>query len=228
MVATFQQHWSAAVDAIACQVLARGSLIRKSGYLDLTGVEGAWLYGRIGRSDATALACTAGMPGVSFFAHPVGVSDQVNHPDGMYERLSGITAAVVGRINFEAGYVAQTTTMVVDGTSLVPAASVEAMLFFWGTATDPTGLADGASLANAEWAKWSKGSATSLTVRQPMQYARIDNEYITTQADVFPRLWLPGGTRYDVGFDYSDDTAGSNVAVHAFYETLDYVEKVTV
>lgn len=227
MTTAFRTKWTYQGNLIVPQVLARTNLVRAAALLDLTEKEGAFLTGRIGRSGATALACTAGMPGVTFFAYPKP-DEAVNHPDGGFERLSGITAAVVGRINFEAGYAAGALTMVVDGTSLVPAASAEALLLFWGTATDPSTLANAFGLTNAEWAKWAKGSATSLTVRQPTQYARIDNEYITTQADVFSRIWLPGGFCYDVGFDYSDDTAGDNVAVHAFYETCDYIEEFVI
>ena len=214
-------HWTYAGDIISKQILSRGEIIRAN--LDLTTKNGAFLTGRIGRSYTTGFSCTNGMPGVIFFYYPKA-NGSINHPDISYSLVSTTGVAVVGNINYEAGYTSGLSTFVVDGTSLVPGVNSIQSLFFWGTGVSPTGESNSALLnPNAEWNRWAKGSATSLTVAQPTQYPRIDNEIITTQADIFSRIWLPGGFIYDVGFDYSDETAGYNIAVHAFYETYDYI-----
>lgn len=228
MGTAFRSKWTSRGDIISQQVLARTNLI--SAVLDLRSYEAARLTAFIGRSGTTALACTAGIGGVDFKVFPLpGSTDGTDGIVGPpYLLRSGLTAAVVGRINNAAGYTAGTSTFVVDETSLVPASATEPhLLAMWGTASDPTGLGNGTAVTAFEVAKWSKGAAASLTIDAPCRFAHPDNDYITTQAERWS-FEVPGGHVYLVEFDYNDDTAGDNVGVHAVYETLDYIEQITV
>jgi hypothetical protein len=210
--------WTDNQTAISSRVLARGSV--KRAIIDLTSAYEGLLFLRVGRSGTTALSSTAGVAGVSIQVRRLFNGSSKKHPSSNFSRLTGTTAAAVGQINNASGYAAGTSTFVVDGSSLVPASGYEQYLCFWGTASDPSGLSDDSTLSNCEFAKWAKGTSTSLTIDSPTEFNRIDNEYVTTQADIFAPITLPGGHQWEVIFDYGDDTGGQNVAIEALYKTL--------
>ena len=222
-MAVIREIWTDNLTLISARTLARGSL--KRAVLDLSGtgspIDAAKLFVRIGRTDATALAATAGVAGVSLRIRELFNGAAIKHPSsGSRDRLSGTAAALVGLINNGAGYVAGTSTFAVDTTSLVPAAGVQNNLCFTGSASSQAATANDTALSNVEFAIGSFSSVTSLIIDSPCSNARIDNELITTQADIFTPIIIPGGQQWEIICDYGDDTAGSDVIIEVLYKTM--------
>lgn len=221
-MAVVREIWSDNISLISQRLLARGS--KKRAVLDLTGtspyIDRAELFIRIGRTSTTAIAATAGVAGVKVKIREMFNGATKKHPLSPYDRLSGIAAAVVGLINNGAGYIAGTDTFVVDSTSLVPAAGAVNKLCFTGSASDLSAVANDTTTSNAEFSEGSFSSATSLIVDSPCEFARIDNERITTQADIFAPIKLDGQRQYEIEFDYGEPTSGVNVIIEAVYKTM--------
>ena len=96
------------------------------------------------------------------------------------------------------------------------------LLFFWGIDSG-TGIpaASGAITPNhgCEVLRCNGTSATLILTDSVCKYDHHDNEYIGL-ADSF-NIWLPGGSLYELVFDYSPASAGEAIAVMADIQTYD-------
>lgn len=191
---------------ISDQVLTRGNLIR--GTLDLTGAYGAWVLINIGRSDTTALT-----NGVQIKCERELGNDADVFPGGDV-RQGSATAATRNTLNGALGSPPTTSFVLTSGTGFV----ADDLVCLWGTATDPTTLANAAALANLEFCQLSKVASNTLTPASPLRQTHVNAEYVTNKADAFP-VWLDGGCVWGIVVDYGDDAAGNGVAVRCRAQT---------
>lgn len=211
-MATIGPEWGALADLIAPESLIKGSntaLSTKRAVLDLTASKcvGAelWLY--VGRGGTTALTT-----GVNVIVRPVDANSKHYTSAPIFSTVSQTAAAILKQINNGAGYAAGDSALVVDGTG-TPA--VEDMVCIWGQTSIPG--ASGTACATAEWHRAAAGSANLYVLDEPLANAQADNVYISTKAEVWGPIWVPGGQRVSVTFDYSDDASGEAVCICARY-----------
>lgn len=215
---TINPTWVDNVSVQAAYALGAGNKLVVTNNLDLRGEHGAYLFIGVGRSGSTAL--TNGVD--------VRVRRLLNNGTGAPKYCSDLVAFRSGincgarAINNGAGYAAGDSSFAFDGTGGT-AHAVGDMLCFWGVDAIPG--ADGlVSPANgAEFLRVSKGTTTPVVVDTGAGVAKIDNE-IFCQADAW-MAWLPGGSAYELVFDYGDDAAGGRVLCMAHLQK--YTEDTT-
>jgi hypothetical protein len=207
MATTFSQTpiWTDNVSVVAATTVAAGSATR--GTVDLRGKPGAQLLAWIGRKGATAPAS-----GIVVEARRV---------------LNNATPTVGGVTGTTIPFTSQT---VASNATTVNADSTTAGTFpaTVGVAS-ATGIVAGdllclydAGFTRLEFARVSKISGTTVTFDGSLQFqhtaAQADN--VTRVADRFS-TWLPGGSLYEVVFDYGASATGSDVVVLAKAQTYD-------
>jgi len=79
-----------------------------------------------------------------------------------------------------------------------------------------------------EFARVSKKSGNVLYFDAPLRYAHtaVQADFVTSNAQTFPRLWLEGGMKWEVIFDSGQATTGASVVVEAIATT--YTNDITV
>jgi hypothetical protein len=199
--------------------LARGDNIRST--LDLRAKRGAQLFLAIGAGGTTDIAAA----GPDVLIRRVLNNDGAAHRYAAGLRLTFSAIDTATRLlNNGAGYAAGSVSFAFDGHG-GKAAALQDKWFFWGVDAIP-----GASGAlnpvgsGCEVLRTSKGTATPLVVDRPCAYAHINNE-ILGLAESWS-LWIPGGSLYEIVFDYGGQSAGEMVAVMADAQTYD-VDTVT-
>jgi hypothetical protein len=194
------------VDIITARTLTRASTKRATIDLSASNVFGATLKLSVGRSGTTVMSS-----GVDILVRSL-YGSTIRHLDPVLAVRTAVGTTVARtQINNGAGYAVGTTAITVDsGTNFV----AQDQLCFWGTATDPTGLGNDATQANLEFARLAATAGSILTLDAGVLIAKIDNEYVTDQAEHYT-CWCPGGAVYEIIFDYSDDAAGELVAIRA-------------
>lgn len=193
------------------QVLTSGNYVR--GTIDLKDKVGAYLYAAIGRGVTTALT-----NGVDLLVRPVAGNNAITHPAPTPQSRRSQTAAC-NRTTLSAGTSPNDTTF---GVASATGLAADDFMCLWGTASDPSGLANAAALSALEFVHISKISGTTLTPDAPLRTTQPSGAYVTDGADVFPRIWLEGGCVWEVIFDFGDDSAGGPVAVRALAHTYDH------
>lgn len=205
-MATFTPVWTdSGTEVISPRCMARNTIVRST--VDLRTAVGAYLFAGIGRGGTTALT-----NGVVFRARRVPNNDGIHFAADYVQYTSTTAAAVLKLINNGSNYSAGATTMTIDGTG-TPA--VGNTLCFWGQTSIP---ADTTALTTLEFLRCAKSNTTSLTTDTTTMQTHNDNEYITTMADTWS-VWVPGGSVYEVIFDYGDDAAGESVAIVCYSQT---------
>lgn len=206
-MATFTPVWTdSGGTVISPQCLARGANVR--GTLDLRQCYGAYLLGAVGRGGITALT-----NGVNFIARRVPNNDGIHIAADVVNFTSSYAAAILKLVNYGSGYSAGTVTMTIDGTGTPTAGEIHCL---WGQTSVPAG---GTALSTLEFLRCSlQSGGTSITFDTTTKQTHADNEYITSKADAWS-VWIPGGSVYEVIFDYGDDSAGESVAVVCYYQT---------
>lgn len=209
MTITFTPSWTdTGTQVIAPQTLAKGSAVR--GTINLLTKHGAFLVVGIGRGGITVLTT-----GVNVEIRRTLNAGAILMPGSpWFSALSTTAAAILKAINFGAGYAAGTSAFEIDGTG-TPAADDD--FACWGKTAVP---ADGTALPDLEFVRVSKFSGTTLTIDAPCKVAKIENEVLTSKADLWC-VWIPGGCTVEVVIDYGDDSAGEAVAVVCYAQTLD-------
>lgn len=204
MASVITPAWSDNITFVAAQVLAPGNSLRAT--YDLTSCVGARMIGFVGRSGTTALST-----GCRLLIRPTLNADTLKFPGGNeVPRLSTITAAIVKQINNGAGYAAGVSAWVLDGTG-TPAN--DDIFFQWGTATDPTSLANAASLGSTwEIVRARSFASVTLTMDSVTKRAVSDNYYLTNKCDVWDFV-IGGGCMYEILFDYYDSGSAQNLAI---------------
>lgn len=208
-MATATPNWTNGVSVVALAVLNNngGANFQRRGTIDLTAKHGAYLHVRMGPTAATA-------PGVaiSVLVRPVinagstagGVS--ATHP--VHILLSGSTAARNATTLNGAISAGATTLTLTTATGFV----VGDICMLMDSVSSPT---------KAEFFRISKIASSVVTPDLPIVQAFANSAPIARAADVFPRLWLPGGEQWEVIFDYGATATGSDYLVCAFADRYD-------
>lgn len=201
--------WTDAVVVVTPQVVsAAGASIR--GTIDLRGKFGARLYCKIGRLATTVLATA-----IDVYVRPVlnngatGTNLPFTHPYGpQFQSQIAVTTAPTVATDASA---AAKTLVTSSGTSIVKG--------------DIVCISDsgGTTFARTEFKTVAKVSTNTLTLTEGLDYAHTAGQADTVcrLADVFTPYNLPGGSLYEVIFDYSVSATGGNVVVMAHAQTYD-------
>lgn len=193
--------WSDFQPVIAVAGLAKGSTSRAT--LDLRTANGAYIFGKLGRGGTTALT-----NGVDFLVRRIlnngAAGIGVRHPAGMYPLRSEYAAAASTTVNVDSN----------SDQNELKLASIS------GLAVGDLLCITDAGFTRTEWARISKltvASGTGITLDAPLVYTHTSAQADTVRnkAEVFPPLWIPGGSLYEVIFDYGDDAAGEDVVIQA-------------
>ena len=203
-MATFTPVWTdSGTQVISPRCMARNTIVRST--IDLRTAIGAYLFAGVGRGGITALT-----NGVNFIARRVPNNDGIHIAADLVNYTSSYAAAILKLINYGSNYTSGVTTMVIDGTGTTVPGEVFCL---WGSTTIP---ADTTALTTLEFLRNCKaGSTTAITFDTATMQAHNDNEIMTSKADCW-NVWLPGGSVYEVIFDYGDDAAGESVAIACY------------
>jgi hypothetical protein len=192
-------------NAIAIATLALHA--NTSALIDLRTKRGAWFYASIGRGGTTARTS-----GILVSVRAAGNAGVLVHPAaptwvGDSATATRVTCTASGTPN-NAGVTSITTA---TNTGIVAGD----LLFI-----DDTG---NVGIGNSEWARASYiTSSTVILLDRPTQYAHNStNAHLSNHADVFPRIWIDGGTEVEVIFDYGSSSTGDTDVVRCWYSTYD-------
>lgn len=216
---TINPTWTDNVSVQAPYALSYGNCLNVTNNLDLRGEFGAYLFIGVGRSGSTAL--TNGVDVIVRRLLNNGSSAPKFSSNSIFQART--TTSCGGRaINYGSGYSAGATSFAFDGSGGT-AFAVGDTLCFWGVTSVPgsDGLVGPAN--GSEFLRVSKGTSTPVVVDSGCGYAKIDNE-VFCQGDAWV-VWLPGGSAYELIFDYGDDSAGDRVLCMAYLQK--YTEDTT-
>ena len=189
-----------AYTAIDDVVLSAGDVIGGDNKLkDLTTAFGAWLYLSIARLSDTALA---GPVNISVMPYDDDAGLALPQVVSAESRVSGTTTAI-------------TTTVDVDSGVSQNVLSVASTASFAVGETISISSASGLRLEFAKIAKIDAG--VSLTLRSELfnDHTSAQADIVANEADVFNRIWLPGGTNWYLNAEYGEAATGADVAVRA-------------
>ena len=206
-MADFTPVWTDSGTAvISARCMARNTIVRST--VDLRTRIGAYLFAGVGRGGITALT-----NGVNFIVRRVPNNDGIHIAADLINYLSTSAAAILKLINYGSNYTAGVTAMVIDGTGTTITGEIWCL---WGVTAIP---ADTTALTTMEFLRNCKvASTTSITFDTTTKQAHNDNEILTNKADCW-NIWIPGGSVYEVIFDYGDDAAGESVAIVCYSQT---------
>jgi hypothetical protein len=193
----FLQNQALAGTLATPQVIAKGALAR--GTLDLTSEFGAWLMiavGKGGTATFTAGAAVAIVPSIA----QAGPSTHI-HANSNLSRNQNL-ATVNGNTTCA-------TSDSAAGSSTLNVASVTGF-----SAGDLICIQDaGGGVTRLEFARISKTATGVLTLRNNLQYTHTaaGADTVRNQADVFPRIWVPGGDIIEVVIDYGAETNADSI-----------------
>lgn len=211
---TIAPSWTDSVDVLAPYGLIKGELIRAT--LDLRSKIGAQLFLGVIFGGAADLSV-----GVDAIVRRVLNNDGADPRFAVGTRYTtGIDPAIRLVNNNPGPYAVGTTSFAFDGHSGRTAA-LQDKYGFWGTATIPTssGAISPAAGSGVEIHRTSKGTSTPWVTDSPAAYAHVDNE-VFGLAESWT-LWLPGGSLYEVIFDYGGSSTGEAVCCLANAQTYD-------
>jgi hypothetical protein len=203
--------WTDSTVVLAPQVLARGSTVR--GTLDLRAKFGAFLHLEMGRGGTTALT-----NGVDILVRQLWDGDSAathspTQPAGMPALLSSIVAA---------------TSTTVDADSNAAQATLNVTSTTGFAAGDIICIQDaGGGVTRLEFHRVSKitnpGASGELVLDRNLVFTHTgaQADTVRNKSDVFAPIWMPGGSYYEVIFDYGDDSAGESVTLSALAQTWD-------
>jgi hypothetical protein len=205
-MATLTPVWTDNVSVVAAQVLARGSTVR--GTIDLRGKFSATLFGKVGRTGTSALT-----NGVVLLARRVINNDSPRaggvHPSPdrqLYSVVEGASATTV------------------SGDSAAGQAELQVDSVTGFAADDLICIRDAdGGMTRLEWHRVSKVETGILKLDRPLQFshAAAQADSVHNKSDAFFPIHLPGGSLWEVIFDYGDDSAGESVVVQALAQTND-------
>ena len=206
-MADFTPVWTDSGTAvISARCMARNTIVRST--VDLRTAVGAYLFAGVGRGGITALT-----NGVNFVVRRVPNNDGIHIAADYIKLASSYAAAILKLINYGTNYTAGVTTMAIDGTGTTITGEIWCL---WGVTAIP---ADTTALTTLEFLRNCKvASTTAITFDTVTMQAHNDNEILTNKADCW-QVWLPGGSVYEVIFDYGDDAAGESVAIVCYSQT---------
>ena len=200
-MATATPSWTDLVSVIASQAITRPNIVTAT--LDLRTKFGAYLFARHGRAGTTALTA-----GVQFRVNRVPSNNAVEHPSSLAPLGPGLTAA------------ANSTTVNVDSASGQRTLQVVSSTGFLAGHY----ILIGGGTAREEWARVARiPGATSMVLDRNLKFAHTaaQADTVRNQADIYPPVWLPGGSVYEIIADYEASTTGDNNRVEVLAQTYD-------
>ena len=209
MSQTVTPVWTDAVVVVApTLVSAAGASVR--GTIDLRGKFGMRLFCKIGRLATTVLAAP-----INVYVRPVlnngvvGTNIPFTHPTGpTFQSQIAVTVCPTVATTAAAG---DKTLVLSSGTSMA--------------AGDVICISDsgGTTFARTEFKIVSKVATATLTLESGLDYAHTSGQadIVSRLADVFTPIILPGGSLYEVIFDYSGSATGGDVVVMAHAQRYD-------
>jgi hypothetical protein len=198
-MSTSTPNWTGQTTAVQAQTTVAAACNQRA-TMDLRAKYQARLYVAVGRAGTTAIT---GSP-LTLVVRPLHNNAARRHPANPLGRVAGSVTAVSTTIN---------------GTQNQPQTSL--------TLTSTTGMAVGDILcvgynsANEEYCRVSKvTSGTVVLLDAPTIVNHANGETVTNQGEswIIP---VPGGSLYEVIFDFGACSAGPTLSVSAWYETYD-------
>ncbi len=209
MPSTITPSWTdSGTTIIAPQCLARGNNLRAT--VDLRTVFGARIHTAMGRGGTTAVTA----PGAGCIVRQIPNNGALRNlqPWGSMFMTAPASGAIVKLINNGPGYGAGVTSFTVDGTG-TPV--MDEWYCMWGVTAIP---ANATALTTAEFVRCSNFATNVLYTDAPTLYAHADNEILTNRAEM-GLFDLPGGSVYEIIFDYLSHAAGESIAIAAWSQT---------
>src|SRR5262249_39639517 len=194
-------NWTDNVTVVTAANLARGSTTRAT--LDLRTKRGAVLLAAIGKQGTTALT-----NGVKVLIRRTLNNDATIHPAPVVE-LTSLSAA------------ASSTTVNVDSNSGQASVNVASITGF--AAGDIICIVDSAfTPTRLEFLRVSKTAGSIITVDANLKisHTAAQADKVINKADAWA-VWIDGGAKYEIIFDYGDDGAGEAVTVVCTAQTYD-------
>lgn len=189
------------VSVIASAAITRPNIATAT--LDLRTKFGAYLFCRHGRAGTTALTA-----GVQFRINRVLNNNATAHPASLSPLGPGLTAA------------AASTTVNTDSASGQRDLKVAAS----GAIAIGDYVLIGGGTAREEWARVARLiSTTDLILDRNLTFTHTaaQADTVRNKADIYPPVWLPGGSVYEIIADYEASTTGDNNRVEVLAQTYD-------
>ena len=194
--------WTDNVTVISDQAITRPNLV--SATLDLRAKFGAYLFCRVGRVGTTALTT-----GIQFRVNRVPNNNGNAHPASLAPLGPGLTAATNGN-----------TTVNADSASGQRTLNVASSTNFVGGDY----IIIGSGTARQEYARVVRiPDATHIVVDRNLTntHTAAQADTVRNKCDVWPPVWLPGGSTYEIIADYEASTTGDNNRVEVLAQTYD-------
>lgn len=196
--------------SIITTVLGLGNVSSQNTY-DLRTAFGAYLFVKLGRGGTTALTNPL-VVRISRVLNNNVAAIGIIHPVGL-PQFNSQTAAANSTTQ-------SVTTASTAGTNTLNVASITGF-----AAGDLICIQDGAGTSTRlEWQRVSKTSGTVLTLDDNLVFTHTTaqsggQDTVRNKADVFAPVWLPGGSLWEVIFDYGNGGAGDSMTCQALGQT---------
>jgi hypothetical protein len=195
--------WTDLVTVISDQAITRPNIV--SATLDLRTKFGAYIFAKHGRVGTTALTV-----GVQFRVNRVPNNNGVPHPASLAPLGPGLTAATNGN-----------TTVNTDSSSGQRVLQVAAVTNF----VIGDFVIIGSGTARQEYARVARidGGTVDLIMDRNLSFTHTaaQADTVRNKCDVYPPVWLPGGSVYEIIADYEASTTGDNNRVEVLAQTYD-------
>lgn len=205
-MSTIAPSWTDNVQVLAPWAVIKGENVRTT--YDLRTKRGAQLFVGIGFGGGTDLAGST----FDVLIRRVLNNGSASRRYAAGTRFSAGIDPCIRLINNGAGYSAGATSIAYDGHT-GRTAVLQDKWFFWGVTAIPTATGALSPTYGCEIHRTSKGVTTPLVIDSPLAYAHADNEYIGLAESW--SIWLPGGSLYELIFDYGGCSAGEAIACMA-------------
>lgn len=199
--------WADNVSALAPAIITAGDAPGDGGgfrnFVDLKAKFGAWLFIGGGRA-------AAGTQDAPLRYNVRRISNTVVFPNSPFSRVGNEVTS-------------DSTT--VDATSTAGGFTLNVTNTSGFVAGDLIVIMDtGPSVNNLEFCRVARvdnpGAGGELIVDQQLQFTHDSPDIVSNASDIF-QMWLPGGSIYDFGFDYSSSSSGPDIGAMMKLQTFD-------
>jgi hypothetical protein len=202
-MASITPVWTDLTTVIADAAITRPGVA--AGTLDLRTKFGAYLFAKVGRVGTTALTV-----GIQFRVNRIPNNNAKAHPASLAPLGPGLTAATNGN-----------TTVNTDSSSGQRVLQVAAITNF--------AIGDfviiGSGGARQEYARVARidGGTVDLIMDRNLEFTHTaaQADTVRNKCDIYPPVWLPGGSVYEIIADYEASTTGDNNRVEVLAQTYD-------
>lgn len=217
-MSTTTPTWTDAASAlVAAQILAPAKVSRTE--LDLSGKVGAYVVACVGRTHTTAITSNW-----FFRIRRMVLNEAKSQPGGPINYTGAAAAASIATVQ-DTTVASNLTTIPMTSTPTGLGTQDKAICFTGHS--QPSGLTQGVTVPAefcrlvAAWSNTNTSAGTTIWVDAPTTVTKVASEVVSNSAEIIGPLWLPGGARYEVIFDYAAATAGENLVIAAYYQTYD-------